>query len=74
VGKDLDKPIVQYVVRGIHISRITEAYRQHLFGVDGVKRFPSRITSRPTAFDQFYLIFQCQLPLKVERSSASSVL
>ena len=28
---------MQYIVRHIHITRIAETYRQHLFGIEGVK-------------------------------------
>jgi len=28
---------MQYIVRRIHIARIAETYRQHLFGIEGVK-------------------------------------
>ena len=37
VGKNLDETVMQYIVRRIHIARIAETYRQHLFGIEGVK-------------------------------------
>ncbi len=37
VGENFDETVMQYIMRCIHIARIAETYRQHLFGIEGVK-------------------------------------
>lgn len=60
VGEDFDEPVMQYVVRRIHVARIAVAHRKHLFGIKGVKFLAGGISSCPAALYQFYLVFQCQ--------------
>ena len=60
MGKDLDEPIVQYVMSGIFIARIAVAYRKHLLGIKGIQFLTCGILSCPAALYQFYFIFQCQ--------------
>ena len=68
------KPVMQYIVRRIHIARIAEAKPPTFVWIEGIKFLSGRILSCPTALYQFYLVFQCQLSFLIERMSAPFVL
>ena len=57
-GEDLDKTVVQHIVRGVQVTRIAVAHRQHLFGITGVQCLPGTILACPASFHQLYFSFQ----------------
>ena len=73
VCEDLDEPVVQHIMCGIHIAHITVAHSQHLACIEGIKSLSGRILSSPASFNQLYFTFQYQNILSNASSRRLSV-